>query len=194
MGFGRTICYAHLDNNWRALDVLNDCIRAYPNTMAFYSLRGKVYLNLEMYRKALMDFNKVISLGGESEHNVFYRRAFAFAHLKKLDSAILDFKTHLASHENDILAYKELGLAYAQEGDSIESDRYFQMALVLRPEDSEINVSWANAAIQLTRFQIAEKILKRQLEVGNQSSRIYNLLAAAKTGLNDTLSAFKYWN
>lgn len=193
MLFGRALCYAYLGNNWSSIGDLNNCIRVYPSVRSFYSLRGKVYLNLDLYRNALGDLNKAISLGGKTEENDYYRRAFAFAHLKKLDSAILDFKIHLATHENDILAYKGLGLAYAQKGDSTECDRWFQMALLLKSVDSDINLSWANAAIQSMRFQKADEVLKTELAIGHKSSRLYNLLAAAKVGLNDTLSAIEYW-
>jgi tetratricopeptide (TPR) repeat protein len=67
-----------------------DLINSENNDKCIYELRGKVYLELEIYNKALKDFEVVASIEPDYP-DIYYYLGICKSNLKEIDEAIADF-------------------------------------------------------------------------------------------------------
>ena len=96
-----------------------------------YIFRGDCYFELEMYDKALSDYNSALEFNSES-HRAYYHRGLLYKELDKLCAAEKDFKKVIELNPEDDRALIQLGFVRTELGKK-DSMKYFNKAAKVHP-------------------------------------------------------------
>lgn len=113
-------CYVALKKYEKAEDKYNEIINCGPTEGKNYISRGKFYLNMKSYEKAIADLSKFIEFEGENL-SILHMRATAYIAIDDIDNAINDLTKAASSGINQNI-YFLLSKCYLKKND-------FSMAL-----------------------------------------------------------------
>lgn len=166
-----------------------DVIDSYPEDYFAYMKRGSYRVKNGEQEKALIDFNKAISIF-PSDYYTLNNRGMIFFSQKKYDLAEKDFRAAIKSDTSLYEAYLNLGLVYLNTGNHNPALIHFKRAELLAPENE---LPCLNQALLYERMQSEDLALKAynkavELNPSNfQSYRYRGVFYLARGKLNQAL-------
>lgn len=139
------------------LNDLNAAIKLNPNHAASYIERGRIYLSLEKYHKAVDDFNKAIELDPKCTA-AYVCRGIAYKNLNKLNAALANFNKATEIDSTNAQAYIERGKVYVLRKEYVEARNEISKVPATAPDNEEaLNFrDKVNDLINDTEKEIAE--------------------------------------
>lgn len=135
--------------------------------------------------KNLMKFSAaIIIIFGIS--NISYNSIFK-------DSITL-WKATVESSPNSVIANKNLGNCYLDEGNLIEAENYFRKSVAIDPNYEDAYISLGNLYYNKNIFDLAEKNFLTAIAKNNNNSLTYNNLAGVYYKKNDFIKAADYYS
>jgi Flp pilus assembly protein TadD/predicted AlkP superfamily phosphohydrolase/phosphomutase len=153
----------------RALGLLNEALKKYPESYEMNAATGKIYLAAGQYRNAVKHFEKVLSkkpdevdilnqialayfnLGDETKASQYWNKSF------KIKPQQLKEKT--------LNYYLNLGVLYMEQKKYLEAVNVFQTALSLNPKHHKIWTTLGNIYMHTGAYQNAEKAFKEAIKL-----------------------------
>jgi tetratricopeptide (TPR) repeat protein len=153
----------------RALGLLNEALKKYPESYEMNAATGKIYLAAGQYRNAVKHFEKVLhkkpdevdilnqialayfNLGDESKASQYWNKSF------KIKPQQLKEKT--------LNYYLNLGVLYMEQKKYLEAANVFQTALSLNPKHHKIWTTLGNIYMHTGAYQNAEKAFKEAIKL-----------------------------
>ena len=108
--FGLFFHATHSDD--QALQILSEGINRLPDNAILYCDRAYIYLRMNQYENALLDYNRAIELN-PADYDFYFERGVTYYYLGNLQSAVQDFTKALALRPNDDWALYNRGVMYA---------------------------------------------------------------------------------
>jgi tetratricopeptide (TPR) repeat protein len=138
---------------------LPQAIRAFNRALALradyesLTLRGRSYVQLGEFDKALNDYSLAISLNPDVAL-AYGHRSVLYAHLKRLDLAINDASSfiNLSGGDQCLSAYQNRGVWWAQMGQYERAIEDFNHVIAVQPTNSFAYMSRGTAYAQMERF------------------------------------------
>lgn len=122
------------ENYKETLELCNEAIKMYVNNETLYFYRGLVYFNLQQYKKAIEDFDKIENLDNETA-DVYYYKASSYFNLRKYEEAIEYFTKAIEIYNIYPVyynsAYYNRGRAYLNLDRYEEAMQDFDVSLML---------------------------------------------------------------
>lgn len=194
--YGRGDCYYHLKRYKEATEDFSRVIRTKPNIKEVYLKRAEAYndLNEENYREVINDCSIYLKLGGD-DTTAYYLRGKAYLFTGKTDSSIVDLETYVKVKQDYALAYKYLGVSYADKGDSINLRKNFKRSIEIDSVNADTYFRWGTAELNLKNYSKANELMETALRKlkAEPSFSAYYYLGLAKAGMGDvtgTIQAF----
>jgi tetratricopeptide (TPR) repeat protein len=141
-------------------------IDADPKASEAYLWRGRCYLKLKDYGRAIRDFNRAIELGPLNGER-FYWLAYSESIVKMDSMAILHYNRAQDYQPDESSFYTNRGIIYIKQGKFINARADFREAVRLNPDDS----TYFNLA--LSEYRIGDYV--NSLQHINQAIPIYRL-------------------
>ena len=155
-----------------------------------YSIRAKVYLNLEDTVSALKDYAQAISMKPENE-DLYEARAQIYYELEKYDLADKDYQKMIALKEGDIMGYMGLGRNANAQKKYEDAIKHFDYVNKLEPEYSSAYSFRAESYIGLKKYKEALDDVTTALGIDNDNKAFYLLQVLADSAFNQTVAKLK---
>lgn len=157
----------------RALGLLNEALKKYPESYELNAATGKIYLAAGQYRNAVKHFEKVLS---KKPDEVDILNQIALAHfnlgeeLKASQYWNKSFKIKPQQlKEKTLNYYLNLGILYMEQKKYLEAANIFQTAISMNPKHHKIWSTLGNVYIHTGAYQNAEKAFKEVLRLSKDA-------------------------
>lgn len=149
----------------KALKLLNDAAKKYPDNQFIFVNRGNIYNNyFRNYEAAIADYNKTIEINDKFSWP-YLNRAIAYGRLKRWDEAIVDYGRALDIDPRYASAYNGRAWTYCQIGKFEEALVDANKALELRPNEANFYDTRASAYSGLKRYAEAIADMDRAIKL-----------------------------
>jgi tetratricopeptide (TPR) repeat protein len=153
----------------RALGLLNQALKQYPESYELNAATGKIYLAAGQYRNAVKHFEKVLSKKPE-EVEILNQIALAYFNLGDETKASQywnkSFKIKPQQlKEKTLNYYLNLGILYIEQKKYLEAANVFQTALSMNPKHYKIWTTLGNIYMHTGAYQNAEKAFKEVIKL-----------------------------
>lgn len=149
----------------KALKLLNDAAKKYPDNQFIFVNRGNIYNNyFRNYEAAIADYNKTIEINDKFSWP-YLNRAIAYGRLKRWDEAIVDYGRALDIDPRYASAYNGRAWSYCQIGKFEEALVDANKALELRPNEANFYDTRASAYSGLKRYAEAIADMDRAIKL-----------------------------
>lgn len=118
--------------NKLGIDYLNNAHRLDPKSTEALYARGKLYQDLGMYKLAVADYDKIITLNPDYAA-AYYNVGWINFRVEQFESAIEYFNKAIIADEEYADAYYMRGLSYQAYGNNTEAKRNYEACLKLNP-------------------------------------------------------------
>jgi len=177
--FEKIYAYMDMDQYAEALDIVNECIRSFPDVDEYYRIKAKVLYGMEQYKEALTLF---ISHKNEDEYDGAYVFGMAICYEKsgQEDKAIEHFKETLDINERHYLANHRLADIYMERIKRRWNRDFYKLAIYYSEKQLEINdsgyyyIECALVYMEGYDFDKALEHLSRVLEMEPDNPYAYN--------------------
>ena len=119
--------------------------KAILNPSMLYFFRGNSFINKQLYRRAIDDFDKSIGLNPNLAI-AYSNRGIAYVKIGEDDKAVADYEKALSINSKIYQIYNNLGLLYYRRSKYQEAISYFTKAIELNPQ---IAIIYNNRAVAL---------------------------------------------
>jgi len=175
----------------QALDYLEGALEEFPEFAAAYGLQGNIYAEQNKYEKAIEAYTKALAIEPE---NAWYHSGLgnAYRRIKKSDwnSAIRHLELAKQYDPGNVDHYINLSEAYRKQGTKESCEKALvvcRLAERLFPESADVYCAQANAYYDLGRFNMAESLYRRAVEIDPENS-------VARANLGIVLKELKKFN
>jgi len=142
------------ENYIQCADQINRLLLLNPKNTDAYLLRGKAYIEEDMYRDALIDLSTVIATTEDAEAYLYRGRA-ALA-LGNLDDAKTDLLAAVRTNPELCKTYNELAEIHLQENENQEAIQRYTDGLGCKYQQPDVHQKLAELYMQQSSFQKAE--------------------------------------
>jgi len=168
--------------------------RQATDTLQFYLVREKLRVLAATDINQLKDFYVDALSDGSAENQDATRYGYSLALAKAGDfSQSRRVLQELIAHDTDRLSYQlalaKLDISVGQLSSALQIYQDFQK---LYPDDQALTLNQVNALLQANLPNTAEKLLLKQLELGNSSHQLYKFLAQAKDDMGEKSQAHSW--
>lgn len=169
-----------------AKDELNKYLDNNSEDVEALKLLGLVNVNLELFKEAKDNFEKVISIVPDDATTLFYL-ANCYDNLGKLDDAERFYIKVLELRENFVDAYKNLCIIYMKTGKEVSAIKIAQQAKLIDSSDYTFDYLIGTASVTLKLYNQGIEHLENALSLNPEHPQIYNNLGTAYllTGARD---------
>jgi len=119
------LCYSYLNQNDKAINILNTSSKLYPTYADAYSKKSFIYLRQGKNMEAIDESDTVLKYDAKNE-KAFGVKGIAYTNLKQYKQSIEFLKKALAIDSTDTTCLKMLGIDYQNLGDTANAKRYFK--------------------------------------------------------------------
>lgn len=169
-------------------------LKVSPNNKPLLSILGQSYVKSLQFEKAIIPYEKLVSLGEKSEF-ILEQLGKAYRTTGQTEKAINIYKKLLSIDAMNAYAHSTLGVLFLKQNETKKATRHFAMALVIKnqPVDSEY-VNLGLAFKREEKFKEAYHNFKMALEENprNQRARL-ELAIAADSYFKDKESVLKLY-
>lgn len=140
--------------NQESIDFISKYIYEFPNDHRGYNYRGLAYTGRKMYKDALRDFNKSLSIDSKFIP-AYSNRADAYYKLEEYDNARKDYTVLIKNNPKDAYAYFARGivnLASIEESDAIDD---FTVVINLEKDNYKAYVNRGIAYYKNKKYTLA---------------------------------------
>lgn len=117
-----------------ALESANQLVKNFPDSSAFWSLQGDIYLQKAQYNNALAAYDHALLLKPKAVETLI-NKGIVFQELNQLDLAEASFKEALATGKYKALIYNNLGYLEIQRRQWKLAENWIKMALTIDPKN-----------------------------------------------------------
>jgi tetratricopeptide (TPR) repeat protein len=164
-------------NLWKSIEYYDKAIKIYENP-EFYLNRGNVYLDLEKFYQAQLDFKKAIELGTVN-NTIFLAIGLTYYELGDYKSASLYFDKQLKNDKNNLSALLHRGYINMSNDDYFSAKEDFSKAL--KTDSLNINglINRACCNINIGEFDLVINDCKRVIAIDSLLPNTYYFLGMA---------------
>lgn len=162
--------------------------------LQFYLVRAKLQvLTSDNHEQTVRQFNQALKTG-RYRNEAATRYGYALALIETGNySAARQQISQLIKQDGDNLAYRlALAQVEAAAGRFETAFKIYKEAQSLYPDDYAVVVNYASALLRGNRPQAARDLLKRQIQSGVDTGRIYHLLAQAEGDAGNRAEAHRW--
>lgn len=157
----------------RALGLLNEALKKYPESYEMNAAIGKIYLAAGQYRNSVKHFEKVLSKKPD-EVDILNQIALAYFNLGEESKASQywnkSFKIKPQQlKEKTLNYYLNLGILYMDQKKYLEAANIFQTAISMNPKHHKIWSTLGNVYIHTGAYQNAEKAFMEVINLSKES-------------------------
>lgn len=129
--------YLYAKKNYSlAIAKVNSELVSNPESISWYNIRTTLYENSNNYAKAILDYNKLLTLVDEDEKSLYYYyRGFCYSHIDKLELAIEDYTRAINLDSTTAYVYSARGAVSELSGDFRGAKADFTKAILLDPQN-----------------------------------------------------------
>ena len=172
-----TFFYADLlrlsNNAADALKAINKGVEKYPQVDSFYSLRGKIYIELGSFKDALSDFSKAIYYSKFAKANFYADRGYAKSATKDVEGGMSDFKTAINLDPNCYLAFMLRGGVKVNLEDYRGAIGDLNQAIRINPKDGITYAARGDCKFNLNNFKEAILDCNKSIDLEPEYSRAF---------------------
>lgn len=161
-----------------AKDRLNKYLEENPNDVEAIKLLGLVNVNLNLFKEAKENFEKVIVSIPDDATTMFYL-ANCYDSLNDLESAERYYIKVLELRENFVDAHKNLCIIYMKTGKEQSAIKIAQQAKLIDSSDYTFDYLIGTASVALKMYNQGIEYLKKALALNPEHPQIYNNLGTA---------------
>lgn len=174
--------YHFIKNNEKSFSkYLNKGLTNDPENKALLSLKGQHAYNNDNYKKALIQFKKLLELN-ENTQFVNEKLSWCYEKLYQDKEAIIHLKKALAFDKKNTSYFKRLAKLNLRLDEFAEAEAYYKMALLI--EDVSLEREYMDLAMVLSRQEKYEEAIaayKNALRFNPKSERARALIVIVKT-------------
>lgn len=148
----------------KALDAYTAAIKIYPKATVFLMARAQLYLKLENYHRAILDFTDMIALDGTNAEAYAYR-GFANSKQRAFDKAKADFAAALEIAPDNYTAQMGLVVVEQQMGHRAEAMKQINLLLDKFPDKAELYSMRADMETEANQLELALLDLNKAVEL-----------------------------
>lgn len=177
----------------KAISHLEFILKERPNYTEAYVLKGKCFIEKDLYNLALDDFNQAYNKNPQEAEYLYYKGLCEWK-LKRVNSCISSIEKSLIYDPDNLLAYNILGSMY-YELDMIDlAKRNFDDAIDIQ---SDFSVNFFNKdkiSDYQEQYKIALKALNREAKTNPNNSEVYFYRGILKAIAGDNWGAYIDFN
>lgn len=170
----------------------SDIIKKYPNESRPYNNRGLAYYDQGQFSKAILEFNKAISL--QPNYGLVYAN-LGDSYQKTGDTlnALNSYKTYLQSHPNDANALVRIANIYARQKKWKSALEIYKKAVAVEPDNSLAMYNLALCHSHLNNYNQALESFHKVLNLDNRHSKALAGIGAIHYQQRNTKTAIQYF-
>lgn len=132
------VILTNLQENVKALNLVENAIRKKPRVASFYDLLASLYIQTQDYEASLAILKKGVEFLPDNEQ-IYFALAIVYEKLGEWEKSIESMKTVLEINPQNALAINFIGYSYAERGSNLdEAKDLVERALKLKPDDGYI--------------------------------------------------------
>jgi len=164
---------------WKdSLTLWNDVLEKYPNAIMAYNNRAVTFFERKEYEKSISDFKHVIGFVSDGDKITIYRYlSYIYRLIGNNEEANLFYNREKEARRKLIQQYYQAGNKCLEAVKSREAIKLYQGALALDPGNLILSDALAKAYLIAGRYNEAEVLYKRELDLNPQIVAAYNNLA-----------------
>ncbi|WP_373058395.1 tetratricopeptide repeat protein [Zunongwangia sp. H14] len=165
-----------------------------PNNRSLLSILAQTYSALQIYEKAIPQYERLLELGEESEF-IYSKLAFAYYQIMEYKAAIHNYQQALTFEDRNAATHYSLGKLYALTGDLEKSETHLLMSILIKkqPVDAEF-LSLALTYKEMEKYKDALEYLEKALEENPDNERaMYERAIAADNYFKDLETRMNYY-
>lgn len=155
-------------NSDETINLLQEAISLYPRYELAYLLLGTAYMKSKDYDKAILNFDKVEELSAKMAESATNLKGVVLYLQGKFNEAIALLKGKLGKGDSQSIALRLLGKIYHIMKEYEESNLYFEKALTIEPDSSDILSEYASNLRTLNRLDEGFEAVYKALDIEPQ--------------------------
>ncbi len=179
-------------NNHKALKFINQALQINPNNYIAYNNLALVYKNLEMFKEALDNCEKAITLKVDYP-DALSNKGKILIKIKKYEEAKSIFLKLNNLHAFNSDYYFNLAIINIEQGDEQEAIKNLNQTIKIKPNFPEPCFNLANIYLKNNQINIAKEYYNKCISMGYENDKIYNNLGHICEIQNDFQTADKYY-
>jgi tetratricopeptide (TPR) repeat protein len=170
-----------------AIPLLEKALQIAPQRTDIRAALGESYYKSGKIDKSIAEFKKVIEV--EPSARAYALLGLSHTYLGRFDEAKQDFQNGLKLDPRNSFCLFHLGYIAKLQGDTASADAIFQKVLRSSPDFPDALLELANLRIEAKRYQEAEGLLRRYIQVSRSPTTGYYKLAMVERKLHETAAA-----
>lgn len=164
-----------------SLELAEKAVMNHPQESEFYYLRGLINNSRQKFKKAIEDFDKIISMPGATElYKVYLNRGIANMNILEYEKATEDFSKSIELNNNNASAYHSRGFLNYQLRDYNAAVQDFEKAVAINPDNAETNFNLGMSYFRLEELDNACVFFQKACKAGNVNACKMVLMECAK--------------
>lgn len=173
----------------KAIRHLELVIKEKPSYIDAYVLKGKCYIEKDLYNLALDDFNQASNRNPQESEYLYYKGLCEWK-LKRMSSCIQSIEKSLVYDPDNFLAYKILGSMYFELDMISLAKENFDKAIDIQPDFSVNYFNKDKISSYTDEYKIALKALNRQTKESPNNYVFYFYRGILKAIAGDNWGAY----
>ena len=172
------VLYKEYENYSNALSAVNVALKKMPKkdktyTAFAYSVRAKIFENVQDYERALLDYTSAIKAKPSSGN--YEDRGDFFYNMKLYDYADMDYKKMIEIDESDLMGYMKVGRNHLEREQYEDAKKYFDYVIKMNADYSSGYSFRADCLYNLKRYSEATDDVIKALDIDGNSKAYYIL-------------------
>jgi len=122
-------------NTDKAIAIIDDAVKAYPDDSRLYAARGAIYMNKGDIDSALGDFDRALSID-PNDDNVYTMRGIIYYKKRDFDKAMADCNKAISINRWAYEAYNGRGIIYLEKLEPDLAIKNFNTVVLINPNDA----------------------------------------------------------
>ncbi|MBI1870446.1 MAG: tetratricopeptide repeat protein [Chlamydiae bacterium] len=167
-------------------------ISYYPKSYTPYYERGRYFMVLKEYQKAIEDFTKAIEMFPSYEE-AYTKRGVSHVRLGEYEAALNDFSKAIELDPRNEYGLSQIGSIYLSKKDYKQAINFCSKAVEIDDKDTLAFSSRAYAYSMINDFQKALKDYQRVMEITDQHEYIFSNMGYVYVKLEQPEKALEYF-
>ena len=190
----RGMAHFYLDNWEEAISDYDDAIRVEPKDVRAYTARAYAKHKKGLYKPAIADYNKAVSMMTSEDPNIYLLRGQFKADLGKHHDAINDYNEAIKINPQYADAYHNRGIAKARLGEHRNAINNYNEAIKINPQYADAYHNRGIAKAKLDEHLNAIADFNKAIKINPQYAIAFNNRGTTKTRLNKYHDAIADYN
>ncbi len=162
--FYQGLMYQEIELYEKAINAFDYATLIKDNFSDAFVQKAECYIALEFYSHAIEPLQQALAISDFFPTRIHHALGECYENLEKYEKAIEQYKLALSYNEDLADAWLGLGECLGHLGNMKEGFEYVYKAYLLEPDNSDIQLIYANFLRELKKFGKAEVIYKKLLE------------------------------